>query len=318
MIRFSREVPMRVPVALLLPLLLLVPGATADAQEEPAAPAAANPLGSVDWLRGPATARVRDLAEILVPEGFVFAGAEDTARLMEMMENPSSGKEAGFLAPDALLAETGADPADAWFIVFEWNDIGYVENAEQEELDADAILESLKEGTKAANEERRKRGWGTVEVVGFEVAPRYDPATKNLEWAVRARSAQGDSVNHNVRLLGRKGVMEATLVLEPDLLAATLPKLAECLKGFSFVSGETYGEYRAGDKIWKYGLTGLIVGGGAAVAAKAGLFAKFFKVIGKVLIVIVAAVGAVFAKIFGRRKRRDTFPANPSDAPPRT
>ncbi len=306
---------------LVLPVLALLFAGPAVAQEEPAAPPPAEapgPLDSVRWVRGPATARLRDLAEVAVPEGFVFAGAEDTALLMKMMENPRSNREAGFLAPDAILAETDSDPADAWFIVFEWSDIGYVENAEEEELDADAILESLKEGTKAANEERRKRGWGTVEVVGFDVPPRYDPVTKNLEWAVRAQSEQGFSVNHNVRLLGRKGVMEATLVLSPELLAVTLPKLAECLKGFSFVSGETYGEYRAGDKIWKYGLTGLIVGGGAAVAAKAGLFAKLFKVLGKFVIVIVAAVGAVFAKIFGRRKRRDTFPANPSDAPPRT
>ncbi len=43
--------------------------------------------------------------------------------------------------------------------------------------------------------------------------------------------------------------------------------------------GQKYAEWRSGDKVAKYGLTALIVGGAATAAVKSGLLIKFWKLI---------------------------------------
>ena len=70
------------------------------------------------------------------------------------------------------------------------------------------------------------------------------------------------------------------------------------LSGFDFVQGQKYAEFRQGDRMAAYGLTGLIAGGGVAVAAKTGLF----KWIWKGLVAAVVGIGALFKKLFRREK----------------
>ena len=134
-------------------------------------------------------------------------------------------------------------------------------------------------------------------ILGWETPPRYNELTHNLEWAVRAESDGEPVVNHNTRLLGRGGVMEVTLVVNPELLAETLPKFKTMLEGFQYKQGNKYAEFRAGDKTAAYGLTGLIVGGGTAVLVKTGAF----KWIWKGLVAAGLAIAALVRKLFSRR-----------------
>ncbi len=93
------------------------------------------------------------------------------------------------------------------------------------------------------------------------------------------------------------------LVVDPDQLPATLPTFKNLLAGYSFQSGGKYAEYRPGDKIAKYGLAALVVGGAAVGAAKLGLLGPvilLFKKAWKLVIVAIAAVAAFFKKIFAR------------------
>ncbi len=261
-------------------------------------PAEENPLlASIPWERGPAQSKVGSFAEVNVPEGYRYCGASDTQKLMTAMGNPISGKELGFLAPESL----------EWFVVFEFNDVGYVKDDEKDKLDAAAILKSIKDGTEASNAERRKHGWATLEVTGWHTPPTYNPETNNLEWCIRGVSSeQGTSVevlNYNVRVLGRAGVMEAALVLGPDQLGGALPTFRELLKGYSYVEGQRYAEYRSGDKLAAIGLTALVTGGGVALAAKSGLLQKFGKFIVLAVIAVGAAIKSVFQKLFGGGKQ---------------
>jgi uncharacterized membrane-anchored protein len=217
----------------------------------------------------------------------MFAGAADTRKLLELMENPTGGLELGLIAPQDF----------SWFVVFEYDDIGYVKDDDQNSLDADAMLESIREGTKAGNKERRKRGWPTMKILGWEQPPHYDPATQNLVWAVRGESEGQVNVNYNTRRLGRKGVMSVALVVDPPQLVGVLPTFNSLMEGFSFVPGQTYAEFRSGDKIAEYGLTALVTGGAVAVAAKTGLL----KWLWKGIVVAVVAIGAAIKGIFGRR-----------------
>ena len=62
--------------------------------------------------------------------------------------------------------------------------------------------------------------------------------------------------------------MRAILVSDPNSLEQDIKAFRTALRGFDFVSGQRYAEFRSGDKMAEYGLAALIVGGAAAAAAK--------------------------------------------------
>src|SRR4030095_6982888 len=120
---------------------------------------------SLPWTKGPTTGRLHDLAEIQVPEGYVFMGKDGTRRFMERTQNPTNGDEYGTLAPIA------AD--ENWFVVFEFDNVGYVKDDEKDKIDADALLKSMQEGSKRANKERKRRGWAEMDIVGWSSPPSH-------------------------------------------------------------------------------------------------------------------------------------------------
>jgi uncharacterized membrane-anchored protein len=248
-------------------------------------------LKKLDWQVGPSTGKISDEATISLPAHYLFLSAADTSKFLVLMQNlPESN--AYTVAPSNL----------EWFSIFNFENVGYV--SDNDKIDADAVLQSLKENEVAANEERKKRGFSVLYLDGWFVPPHYDEQTKRLEWATRLRSGEGDiSVNYKISFLGRSGVMSALLVSDPDSLDKDVRSFKEVLNGFSFNAGQKYTEFRSGDRIAEYGLTGLIVGGAAAAAAKTGLF----KVIAKFAIYIVAGgaalVASLFKAIFGQRKK---------------
>jgi len=249
-------------------------------------------------LKGPAKARLENVGQIDVPAGYIFVDGKGTRALMKSKGEPTSGREVG------LLASTNQE----WSVFFEFSDIGYVKDDDKDKLDADKLLESIKRGTAEANKERQRAGNPPLEIVGWEVPPKYDATTHNLEWAIRATSEGRPLLNYNTRLLGRKGVMEVVLVVDPEKLPETLPVFRNLLTGYSFTSGQTYAEYRSGDKVAKYGLAALVLGGAAVGAAKLGLLAPlilFLKKAWKLVVVAIAVFAAslkkVFVKLFGRK-----------------
>src|SRR6266850_487361 len=245
-------------------------------------------LKSINWQVGPSKADLQGHSEVQVPEGFVFAGADDTKRLIEFMQNPPSGNEVGFLAPTSL----------AWFLTFEFSNVGYVRDDDKDKLDANALLESIKKGTESANEIRRQRGWAELHISGWYQAPKYNPKTNNLEWAIRGVSDNSSVVNFNTRLLGRYGVMEVNLVGDPDEVPKVIPIYSDILNHHTFKSGKSYAEFKPGDKIAEYGLVALVAGTAAVVATKTGFLSKAWGLIvllvAKCFKLIVVSIATVF------------------------
>lgn len=259
-------------------------------------------LNQFEWTMGPNKAQIGAQAEIQVPEGFRFTGQKGTINILEGTGNFPSGDELGLLINDA---------EDYW-VLFEFDEIGYVKDDDKDELDADKMLKSMQEGNKQANKMRESQGIPTFEIAGWQTPPHYDEASNNLEWGIRLASDRGESINYNTRLLGRKGVMEVTLICDNEQMTTIMPAFRSLLDGYDYISGEKYAEYQEGDKIAKYGLAALVLGGAAVGAAKLGLFAYialFFKKAGKAIILVIVAIGAFFKKvvssIFGGRKRND-------------
>jgi uncharacterized membrane-anchored protein len=93
--------------------------------------------------------------------------------------------------------------------------------------------------------------------------------------------------------------MNVDLVLGPSLVESVVPQFDGLLKGFSYLPGNNYSEFRAGDTVAKYGLAALVVGGATAVAVKTGLLAKLWKLI----VPAIAGLAALLGRAWNYFKR---------------
>jgi uncharacterized membrane-anchored protein len=280
-------------------LLLIIPAFAATAPQPGGQPEKEKSIFDLaKWRKGPAKVDVGEYATLNLKPGYVFTEGEGTRKVLEAMGNPTSGSELGFLTP------TNAD----WFVVFRFSDVGYVKDDDKDKLNPDKLLKSIKQGTEQSNKMREKRGVPPMKIVGWEYPPKYNEATHNLEWAIRGESDGKPVVNYNTRLLGREGVMEAKLVIDPEALADTLPVFQEILADYSYKPGKSYAEFRQGDKIAKYGLAALVTGGAAAIAIKTGMLGSLILLLkkgAKLVVVAVVTVVGFIKKLFTGRSRNN-------------
>lgn len=268
---------------------------TETTTESPAAPATnvENPLAQLDWHIGPKTENIASVAQLKTLQNEGFLDPKNSDKFLELTNNLPSGSSNILVAKD-----------DSWWATFDFDASGYVKD--NETIDADALLKDLKANDEASNAERERLGLPKLYTEGWSVAPHYDAQTKRLEWGLIVKSEdQSKAVNYTVRLLGRSGVVSATLVSDEEHLPQNITAFKQSLNGFDFNAGQHYAEYREGDKVAEYGLAALITGGAVAVAAKKGFFATILLLLAKFwkLIVIGAiALGGGFTSLFKRKK----------------
>lgn len=254
---------------------------------------------SIQWESGPYTGRIGNHAEIKLPAGFAFTGTQGAQDLLEIYGNPPNSSILAAIVPEDEEAD--------WTLVFQFDDIGYVDDSDRDALDADALIKAFRDGIPAGNRERRSMGLEELHGMDWQVPPFYDPQTNNLTWGLKLDFASGSAINYDIRILGRRGVMQATLVGAPETYAAALPQVKTLLADFSYLSGNKYAEWSQGDKVAGVGLAGLVAGGGVVAAAKTGLLAKIGLILAKGgkgliigLIVLFATLGSFFKRlIFG-------------------
>ncbi len=275
-----------IAIAALLP-------ATAPAQE----PARQEPTIKINWQVGPTTGKLGDIAEIKVPEGYEFSGKEGAQKILEITHNLTNGRELGVMVSRSENSN--------WYMIFEFDETGYVKDEEGGHLDANAILQNLKDATERANDERRQRGWKAFHVTGWQTSPYYDPVTHNLTWAslISEDNVKPGAVNHSIRILGRRGTMNVDLVASPEEYAATKPQFDSLISGFMYKQGSRYSDFTRGDKVAEYGLAALIVGGAGAVALKTGLLAKLWKFIVMGIVALVSFLKKIWNTIFGKEEK---------------
>jgi uncharacterized membrane-anchored protein len=270
-------------------------GVLAQDQQEQQESGHKSPIASLPWQMGPTTVKLGNQASFKVPDGYAFLDPAGSRSLNDILHNPPADTSEYTLAPKTL----------DWIAFFSYEDIGYVKD--DEKLDADKILQSYREGTEEGYNERRARGWDELNILGWNAKPEYDSQIKSLAWSILAEDVQSHHqiINYNTRLLGRRGVMDVVVVTAPEKLATSIGDFKSTLPGFQYAPGESYAEYRAGDRVAEYGLAALITGGVLAVAAKKGLFTiigGFLVAAWKFVLIGLAAVGTWLKNLF-RKKR---------------
>jgi uncharacterized membrane-anchored protein len=232
---------------------------------------------------------------------FRYLDAADAQRVLEMWGNPPDKSVLGMITP----ASVSPVDKDGWAVVVTYSDDGHVSDADAAKIDYAAMLKDMQEQTRDSNEQRKKSGYETVDLVGWATPPHYDAASNKLYWAKELAFA-GESehtLNYDIRVLGRGGYLSLNAVAGMGQLPMIESKMQNVLAMTDFDAGQRYGDFNAStDKIAAYGIGALVAG---TIAAKAGLFAKLLAVIlaaKKFIIAGLIAVGAAFKKFFGRSK----------------
>jgi uncharacterized membrane-anchored protein len=274
------------------------------AQDTPSAPdphEAAWKAAGEAMQPGPTTITLRDQAQIALPEGYAFVPPKEGAALMSVMGNQTDSNFLGLIFP-----QNDAE----WFVTVDFDPAGYIKDDDAKDWDADELLDSLKEGTEAANEHREKIGVPAIEVTRWIEKPTYDAGNHRLVWSaeLKDKGSNGEDagVNYNTYVLGREGYVSLNLITSAAEVDAHKPAAHELLAAVNFNDGKRYTDFNAStDKVAAYGLAALV---GGIAAKKLGLLATLGVLLakfGKLAIVGIVALGAGAMKFFKGKKEQD-------------
>ncbi len=249
------------------------------------------------------------IAKLQIPKEFRYLSPEDTETLLtEGWGNPDGSGTLGMIVPasSSPLSENG------WGVIITFDEDGFVKDDEAEKINYSELLDQMKKDVEEANEERKEAGYGAIHVVGWAAPPHYDKAAHKLYWAkeLKFEGSPENTLNYNIRVLGRRGVLVLNAVAGRSQLALVEKDMPAVMNLVEFQQGHRYSDFLpSSDKVATYGIGALIAG---KVAAKVGLFKLLIGLIiafKKLVAVAVVAIGSFVAKLFKGKKQADTGPA---------
>ncbi|MDQ0464648.1 putative membrane-anchored protein [Caulobacter ginsengisoli] len=320
MSRLFRTVALAAGLAVLL--AWIGPAAPALAQGAPPAVAPAQPDYSwQDSLK-------RQTGRIALPDGkasldlgddYYFIGKDDARKvLVDGWGNPPNAVDGvmGMIFPKRFK------PMDegSWGAVITFDPVGYVSDKDARTADYAKILEDIKSADAADNVERKKQGFPEINVVGWAEPPKYLPDGHVVIWArdLISSASQNHSLNYDIRVLGREGVLSLNVVAAMDDLANVRDAADGIARTAVFDQGQQYADYKEGvDKAAGFGIAGLVAAGaGVAVAKKAGLLGLILLFGKKFLVLILAFFGGAVAwlrRLVGLKPKAPAVRPAPAD-----
>ena len=241
------------------------------------------------------------VAKLNLPATFRYLGPSDADFvLVKVWGNPPGARTLGMIVPQ------GMSPAqsNSWAVVITYDEDGYIKDSDADSINYDKLLKQMQKATTQANKERAKEGFDTVELVGWATPPHYDKEAKKMFWAKELKFSDSpiNTLNYNIRVLGRRGVLNLNAVASMEALKTIEASAPEIVSLANFTEGNRYADFnKSTDKIAAYGLAALVAGG---IAAKAGLFKVILAALlaaKKFVIIALVAVAALLKRIFSRR-----------------
>jgi uncharacterized membrane-anchored protein len=241
------------------------------------------------------------VATLRLAGNYRYLDPAETEKLLVAWGNEPGNETQGAIVPNDV------DPmeSDGWAVILTYLDDGHVDDSDAAKIDYDEMLADMKAGTEQHNEARKQNGYQAVHLVGWAEKPRYDAAARKLYWA-KELDFEGTgvrSLNYDVRVLGREGVLSMNAVATMDQLGRIRRDMKPLIDVAQFNEGYRYAEFNSKtDRVAEYGLGALIAGG---VAAKLGLFGKLAALLvafKKFIIIGLIAVGGLVAKLLGKKK----------------
>lgn len=237
-----------------------------------------------------------------VPAGFGYLDSQQTEFVLkDLWGNPEGKGTLGMLVPD----EPSLLDGDSWAFIITYEGMGYVKDNDADDIDYDEMLTTLKEDIEKENEERVKSGYEKYELIGWASKPFYDKDKKVLHWAkeIRFGNSEINTLNYNIRVLGRKGVLMLNAVSSIDKLTVVKDNITPVLSSFNYSEGNRYGDFNPElDEVAAWTIGGLVAG---KILAKVGFFALILKNIKLIGIALVA----LFTGLWNWFKRKKEPPA---------
>ena len=299
----------------LLTALLLLSLGSAQA-DTPPAPAKLTPAQLVDALHfqeGKITLP-EGIATLDLPASFRYLPPADAARLLsEGWGNPPGATTLGMIVPAGISPMS----AQGWGVIITYDRDGHVKDDDAGSIKYDELLKDMQQSTTDNNAARKEQGYAPMTLVGWAEKPSYDQAHHKLYWAkeLKVDGDQENSLNYNIRVLGREGVLVLNAVAGMNQIAQIRGEMQHVTAFTEFTPGHRYADFDGKtDKVAEYGIAALVAGG---VAAKLGLFGKLFALLlafKKFILIGLAAGGSWLYKLFGRKQAQQAGPAD-ADAP---
>ena len=244
------------------------------------------------------------LASFETGNDYQYLDSEAAGRVLVAWGNPVDEPPLGMIIPAGLSVFA----QDSWAIIVNYEEDGYVSDEDADSIDYNELLDQMKADAAETSEWRVSEGYEAIALTGWAEQPHYDAATHKMYWAKEL--AFGDSpdhtLNYNIRVLGRRGVLVMNAVAGMHQLGAIKPAMEQVMTATSFKEGNRYVDFDPSmDTMATYGLGALVAGG---VATKAGLFKGLFAMLlagKKVIFGLGAAFIAMAGKFFGGRKDAD-------------
>ena len=251
------------------------------------------------------SADILNVATINVPQGYKFIPADKARMIVEQLwQNPEDPTVGGMI----VKSDFSVSQTNAWAFILSYDESGYVKDEDADEIDYDEMLKSIQESEAESNEQRVAAGYAPVHILAWASKPYYDKDRKILHWAKKLQfgneaQADGDlTLNYDVRILGRKGVLSMNAVGTMSQLGDINKHIPDVLSIAEFKKGYTYSEFNPSvDKVAAYTIGGLIAG---KLLAKTGILLLLLKNIKLVALGIIALFGGFRKKLAGLFKRK--------------
>ncbi len=232
-----------------------------------------------------------------VPDNFYFLNPNDAEKvLVEVWGNPPGNAVLGMLFPEEFT------PFDenAWAVTVQYEADGYVSDDDAADIDYSDLLKDMKADTREASKQRVAQGYETIELVGWAAEPFYNQQTHKMHWAKEIKfGADTNTLNYNVRALGRRGVLILNFIADIDQKELIAANLDTVMAMAEFDQGARYDDFEPGvDKVAAYGLGALVAG---KVLAKTGLLAALLIFLKKFGVFIVIGLAALLRKFFRKK-----------------
>ena len=240
-----------------------------------------------------------EVATLKVPDNFYYLSPADAEKvLVEVWGNPPGATNLGMLFPEQY---TPFD-SDAWGVTVDYEEEGYVSDENADSIDYDELLAQMKSDVDESSEQRVQQGYESISLLGWAERPHYDSGAKKMYWAKELAfgTEQEHTLNYNIRVLGRKGVLVLNFIAGMPQLQEINRNLNPVMAMANFDTGHRYEDFDPDlDEVAAYGIGALVAG---KVLAKTGFLAVALLALKKFWIVGAVAAYGLFKAFFRRRK----------------
>ena len=247
------------------------------------------------------------IAKLNLSHHFRYLNPEQSNYVLhDLWGNPPRTDVLGMIFP----ADAGPFTDSSFAFIITFDEDGYVKDKDADKINYDDMLKDLKAAEPEENKERRKNGYVPIHMVGWAEQPYYDQKNKVLYWAKELRFGDDsiNTLNYDVRVLGRKGVLSLNAVATINELPLVKANIDDVLKMPEFTEGNRYTDFNSNtDKVAEYGIGTLVAGGILAKTGVLAIIGKFLLAAWKFIMIALAAIWASIKKFFTGKRKKDDY-----------